>query len=452
MRICGTTPSFEKCCSPLPRLFPGFVPELCFHRAQVANNVLNPSQSGRHLFAPASGRRKIHYETIREWQTRILEIHPGGFGSPITATLHVIDLIAADGAVLHVEQKHIVYKALSYCWGTEASSHTLDYNGHQFRVNGNLHSALKRLRDPNIIVYLWVDAICINQHDTTERSIQVSNMIDIYSKAEEVIVWLGEDANKDGLLLGIAASRIPQTRSSRSHVIWALELQKNQSYVLYRQHADLLREKASVNLDTCLGNWNGDFGRGGSSVTKSEKNLRIIGTALSAELCAASGTWIRRELDLRAFWELPSTQRHVSPSTGDNVPLTVVQNQLSESQASSKQFSNFADAVMSKLTLDGYPHATRRETVRGFFCNLVTNPWFTRIWVKQEVWASRSLRVQYGASSIPWSDLEICLRWSRCSEKAFTGFICPSFTTYTDCSAGVQIHNAITLDNLSRSG
>ncbi|KAJ4371409.1 hypothetical protein N0V83_004626 [Neocucurbitaria cava] len=38
---------------------------------------------------------------------------------------------------------------------------------------------------------LWIDAICINQEQNTERSHQVSMMRDIYTGAESVIVWLG---------------------------------------------------------------------------------------------------------------------------------------------------------------------------------------------------------------------------------------------------------------------
>lgn len=37
----------------------------------------------------------------------------------------------------------------------------------------------------------WIDAICINQEDLLERSSQVSFIIDIYDRAENVMVWLG---------------------------------------------------------------------------------------------------------------------------------------------------------------------------------------------------------------------------------------------------------------------
>lgn len=38
----------------------------------------------------------------------------------------------------------------------------------------------------------WIDAICINQDDLEERAAQVKIMSEIYDKAHEVLVWLGE--------------------------------------------------------------------------------------------------------------------------------------------------------------------------------------------------------------------------------------------------------------------
>lgn len=42
--------------------------------------------------------------------------------------------------------------------------------------------------------FLWIDAICINQADLEERSAQVRIMPRIYSNADCVIVWLGDDS------------------------------------------------------------------------------------------------------------------------------------------------------------------------------------------------------------------------------------------------------------------
>ena len=60
-------------------------------------------------------------------------------------------------------------------------------------VTANLHAALLRLKAEKIDL-VWVDAICINQQDDEEKSIQVGRMASIFKKAEQVVVWLG-DAN-----------------------------------------------------------------------------------------------------------------------------------------------------------------------------------------------------------------------------------------------------------------
>lgn len=70
----------------------------------------------------------------------------------------------------------------------------------------NLHAALLRLRDHCFERVLWVDAICIDQKNPKEQGQQVQLMARIYSSANRVIVWLGEETEEtkgalDDLLL-----------------------------------------------------------------------------------------------------------------------------------------------------------------------------------------------------------------------------------------------------------
>jgi hypothetical protein len=55
----------------------------------------------------------------------------------------------------------------------------------------NLYDVLTVMKSLKLRHNLWIDALCINQNDKNERSAQVSIMGDIYSSADEVIVWLG---------------------------------------------------------------------------------------------------------------------------------------------------------------------------------------------------------------------------------------------------------------------
>jgi len=40
---------------------------------------------------------------------------------------------------------------------------------------------------------LWVDALCINQHDLQEKSDQVRMMGEIYRRSWNVMVWVGPE-------------------------------------------------------------------------------------------------------------------------------------------------------------------------------------------------------------------------------------------------------------------
>ena len=84
------------------------------------------------------------------------------------------------------------YEALSYAWGDMHHARDILLQGLKFRVGINLYNALFRLRQNGTTRILWVDAICVNENDPDEKSIQVARMLDIYTKAERVLIWLGE--------------------------------------------------------------------------------------------------------------------------------------------------------------------------------------------------------------------------------------------------------------------
>ena len=73
-------------------------------------------------------------------------------------------------------------------------------DGQQFNITQNLHDALRRLTNGHggkqrLVAkrdFLWVDAICIDQSNITERSQQVPLMRKLYEQAQKVYVWLGE--------------------------------------------------------------------------------------------------------------------------------------------------------------------------------------------------------------------------------------------------------------------
>jgi hypothetical protein len=66
-------------------------------------------------------------------------------------------------------------------------------NGKRLSIGLNLYNALREIPSSNGQLW-WIDAICIDQGNTTERGEQVDLMADIYGNAEEVVVWLGKSS------------------------------------------------------------------------------------------------------------------------------------------------------------------------------------------------------------------------------------------------------------------
>jgi hypothetical protein len=93
------------------------------------------------------------------------------------------------------------YEALSYEWGNATKLRTIRIGKEEVRIRENLWVALDELRkETREVRVLWIDALCINQKDSEERSGQVRLMAFIYSRAQKVHVWLGlSDAPRSGL-------------------------------------------------------------------------------------------------------------------------------------------------------------------------------------------------------------------------------------------------------------
>jgi hypothetical protein len=85
------------------------------------------------------------------------------------------------------------YTALSYVWGKARADHWINLNGKPFPVRKNLYDFLCEAKRAIFSEYLWIDALCIDQARVMERNHQVGLMGKIYSHAEEVIVWLGQN-------------------------------------------------------------------------------------------------------------------------------------------------------------------------------------------------------------------------------------------------------------------
>ncbi|KAL7808824.1 HET domain-containing protein [Trichoderma aethiopicum] len=116
-------------------------------------------------------------------EIRILQINPGPPTSPLQCNFRVTSL----------DNQNTTYDALSYAWGNDApdSHESIFFKDAQIGVTPSLANALRRLRLPNEPRNIWADALCINQADDIEKSLQVSMMGRIYRQSTQGAIWLG---------------------------------------------------------------------------------------------------------------------------------------------------------------------------------------------------------------------------------------------------------------------
>jgi hypothetical protein len=93
-------------------------------------------------------------------------------------------------------KNRVGFEALSYTWGDPKITSPITLHGKTHHITKNLEVALRHLRYPERERTLWVDALCINQSNTSEKNLQVQQMKDVYGGgAQRVVVWLGQIPN-----------------------------------------------------------------------------------------------------------------------------------------------------------------------------------------------------------------------------------------------------------------
>lgn len=95
-----------------------------------------------------------------------------------------------------------LFVALSYALGNSEAVKPTVVNGMASLITKNLNTALRNIRHPNKGLTLWIDSICIDQRDDTEKTSQVQQMTDIYSSAAIVLAWLGPRSIDSGVAIG----------------------------------------------------------------------------------------------------------------------------------------------------------------------------------------------------------------------------------------------------------
>ncbi|KAI1385841.1 HET-domain-containing protein [Hypoxylon trugodes] len=103
------------------------------------------------------------------------------------------------------------YISMSYCWGQDPESESIFLDDLPFAVRPNLFQLLLHLRyhrrEYTEWRYFWIDAICIDQSNTAEKTEQVSRMETTYRNASTIAAWLG-----------VPPAERNQERTGRDHI------------------------------------------------------------------------------------------------------------------------------------------------------------------------------------------------------------------------------------------
>lgn len=140
------------------------------------------------------------YPKLKRGQIRLLKPDTDDL-SGLKWELESVQLLHGDGN--HEAGASCDYDALSYTWGEPGDGDFhITCNGRTLKVWENLYSALpclaRQLRQEGSSPRrIWIDAICINQSDESEKLKQIDRMSSIYRRARQVIVWLGPGRGKD---------------------------------------------------------------------------------------------------------------------------------------------------------------------------------------------------------------------------------------------------------------
>lgn len=149
---------------------------------------------------------------------------------PDTSSIRLIEVLdpSLDGSIRcrmrHVKRSNALngfsrlppaptsYTCLSYVWGSPLDIRWITLNDKQYQIRKNLWDVLNVIStlrqrvsnrgipfDTHCVALdmcsqsLWIDALCIDQDNVTERNEQVQKMGAIYSEADQVVAWLGND-------------------------------------------------------------------------------------------------------------------------------------------------------------------------------------------------------------------------------------------------------------------
>jgi hypothetical protein len=334
------------------------------------------------------------------------------------------------------------YECLSYAWGHDDCGQFITVNGSSFMVSSTLYVALEHLRYRSQECKLWIDAICINQANTSERNSQVAIMRQIYRNAARVIIWIGpatesseqamaflkimatakknEDRNIQRNGVRVASDTSSELGPGPDRSPWSPPSASDHSV----EQVDVPEERVCSSFEPNNRATSGDE----DSVTSyaaslgREANSRPLLLHSTSALCdggnQSSDTiqWERLKIYLASI--CMTLRRRYS--------------RYKDSRLSRKRWSEFVDAhtameaTKNDFTITGYPilYNMFGNPHEDYFKEewdshwqavdeLLARPWWGRTWIVQEVWCASDAVLQCGATKLKWKNFQKAMDYAE---------------------------------------
>jgi hypothetical protein len=305
---------------------------------------------------------------IKSWQTRVLRLHPGLPGHVLQADLLPAGLPHEYGLVISMDEEPIEYEAISYTWGEPSPCINIVVNAMEYRITRSLGAALRRFRYPDQTRYLWADAVCINQSDNEEKSVQVSNMFTIFHKSKRTLVWLGQVGLSDAVL------------EAGERFLQSLVIIENESMLKLEESQRPGGSKRSYSNDS-----------GGSEISASD-DFGVSEKSLGHDSEVHEKSY-SNDFGGSAF------------ATSDDSGIS--ENSLSHDSRVSENSFNRGFASLGNELLQ----RVGESKLHSFLAGLCSSQWIRRVWIQQEVYASRDLTSFFGRTiELSLQQLKACAR------------------------------------------
>jgi len=108
-------------------------------------------------------------------EIRVLNIHPGSPNDKIILTFDILRI---------ENDSNLDLEAVSYKWGSPEGEHRIQLDDQLFIVTSSQMKMIQDLRDLNRIHRVWIDALCINQKNVSERNQQVQLMRKVFRNSQ----------------------------------------------------------------------------------------------------------------------------------------------------------------------------------------------------------------------------------------------------------------------------